>query len=320
MQLLHESEVGSDEIDHLGHLNVRFYMERAQAGNAALLAACGLAPEALGGARAVQDDTYTRYQREQFQGSVLQVKGGVLAAAPTGVAMYLEVANDARREVAATFIFNTVLVDPATRAPRPIPDAAVAAASAARIELPEHGRPRTIDPARRPRLDIAYADLAARLDDDASDPMSRRMERVIKPDECDEHGFQLDTQDAMFGGLRAPPRGREAMLAAMREGQWGPMTYTSQDGRRFGWATMEMRVVRVRQPRAGDRLVSIGAEIGLAAKTRHSRRWVFDAQSGALMMMNDNVNIALDLDARRSIEIPPEHRIGLERRHAPEFA
>jgi acyl-CoA thioester hydrolase len=320
MQILHESEVLPDEIDHLGHLNVRFYMERAQTGNAGLLAALGLAPEALGGARLVQDDTYTRYQREQFQGSVLQVKGGVLSATPQGLRVYVEVVNDAKSEVAATFILNTVLVDPATRAPLPIPDAAVAAAHARRVELPEHGRPRTIDPSRRPRLDVTYADLARRLAEDSSDPMSRRMERVIEAGECDEHGFQLEGQDAMFGSLRPANLDREALARAMREGQWGPMTFTSADGRRFGWATMEMRVTRVRQPRAGDRLVSIGAEIALAAKTRHSRRWVFDASTGAVMMMNDNVNIALDLDARRSIEIPPEHRVGLERRHAPELA
>ncbi len=320
MQILHESDVRSDEIDHLGHMNVRFYMERAQRGNAALLAGCGLARDALSGARLVQDDTYTRYQREQFQGSTLQVKGGVLKASPEGVSTYVEVTNDARGEVAATFILNTVLVDPATWAPRPIEDRAVAAARAALIELPAHGRPRTIDLSRRPRLDVAYEELAARLAEDTADPMSRRMERVIEADECDEHGFQLESEDAMFGGLRAPRFDREAMAAAMREGQWGPMTFTSADGRRFGWATMEMRVIRVLQPRAGDRLASIGAEIGLAAKTRHSRRWVFNTATGALITLNDNVNIALDLDARRSIEIPPEHRVGLERRHAPEFA
>jgi hypothetical protein len=47
---------------------------------------------------------------------------------------------------------------------------------------------------------------------------------------------------------------------------------------------------------------------------------VFNGATGELMTLNDNVNIALDLDARRSIEIPPEFRSRLELRHVPEFA
>jgi acyl-CoA thioester hydrolase len=298
---------------------VRFYMERAMRGNQALLDRFGLGDAALGSGRLVQDDIYTRYQREQFTGSMLQVKGGVLNASPAGLSMYFEVVNDAKAQIAATFIYNTVLIDPVTRDRLPIPASALTAAEGARIELPEHGRPRTVSLAP-PRLDLAYEELAARLGEDGADPMSRRMERVVEADECDEHGFLSDGADAMFGGMRHARLDREAMLAAMREGQWGPMTFTSADGRRFGWATMEMRVVKVTQPRAGDRLTSIGGEIGLASKTRHSRRWTFNMTTGALVSLNDNVNIALDLDARRSIEIPPEHRVGLERRHAPEFA
>ena len=67
-------------------------------------------------------------------------------------------------------------------------------------------------------------------------------------------------------------------------------------------------------------LASIGAEIGLAAKARHSRRWIFNVTTGDLVSLNDNVAVALDIDARKSIEIPPELRSGLERRHFPEFA
>jgi acyl-CoA thioester hydrolase len=298
-------------------MNVRFYMERAQKGNRALLETFGLGREALGqrGVRAVQNDTYTRYHREQFQGSALQVKGGVLAASPEGISMYFEVVNDAKAQVAATFVLNTVLIDPATRELLPISDAAVAAAEGRRVELPEHGRPRSID-LGPPRLNLAYEELAARLDEDEQDPMSRRMERTIEAAECDEHGFQSDSVDMMFGGLRAP-----RMEDMRRLGQqFGPMTFSSDDGRRFGWASMETRNVRLHQPRAGDRLRMIAGEIGLGPKIRHSRRWVFNATTGALVSLNDNVNIALDLDARRSIEIPPEYRVRLEQRHVPEFA
>jgi hypothetical protein len=98
------------------------------------------------------------------------------------------------------------------------------------------------------------------------------------------------------------------------------MTFTGDGGHRLGWASLETRIVRVAQARAGDRLSSIGAEIGLHAKVRHSRRWLFNVASGRLVSLNDDVSIALDLDARRSIEIPPTIRSRLETRHTPEFA
>jgi hypothetical protein len=101
---------------------------------------------------------------------------------------------------------------------------------------------------------------------------------------------------------------------------WGPMTFTTEEGHRVGWASLETRNVRISQPRAGDVICSIGAEIGLHAKVRHSRRWIFNRTTGQLVQLNDNIALALDLDARRSIEIPSKLRSQLEKRHLPEFA
>ena len=53
---------------------------------------------------------------------------------------------------------------------------------------------------------------------------------------------------------------------------------------------------------------------------RHSRRWLFNLTSGQLVSLNDNVSIALDLDARRAIDIPPSIRRQIEASYAPEFA
>ena len=318
MDLLYSAEVKSSEIDHLGHMNVRFYMERAQRANKALMESFGLDPaacKALGG-RLVQHDSYTRYHREQFKGSMLQVRGGVLEANPDGLSLYFEVDNDAKAQIAATFIIGVSLFDRATRERLPLPGEVVAKANARRIEAPEHGRPRTVD-LGAPRVDLRFEDLAERLGEDHhSDPMSRRMERVIEAADCDEFGFLADSQDLMFGGLRMPQPPREGE----GEPKWGPMTFTSDEGHRFGWASMETRAVRVSQPRVGDALCSIGAEIGLYGKVRHSRRWIFNTTTGQLVSLNDNVSVALDLDARRSIEIPTKVRSQLERRHFPEFA
>ena len=110
------AEVKPEEIDGLGHMNVRFYMERAQRANRLLLAELGVGADEgeAPGVRATQTDTYVRYQREQFQGQVLSVNGGVLEATPTGLRAFYELANPARGEIAATFIIVTALTDRAT--------------------------------------------------------------------------------------------------------------------------------------------------------------------------------------------------------------
>ena len=52
MQLLHESTVLPEEIDSLGHMNVRFYMTRMEQANRVLVANLGIDEPALAGAAA----------------------------------------------------------------------------------------------------------------------------------------------------------------------------------------------------------------------------------------------------------------------------
>ncbi|HUZ14400.1 MAG TPA: thioesterase family protein [Caulobacteraceae bacterium] len=313
MRILDTSEVRASEIDGLGHMNVRFYMERALRANRGLMNGFGLGPDACErrGARLVQLDTYCRYHREQFQGATLTVSGGVAEAGEARLTLFYDVANPEKAEVAASFIIVVALMDRATAQALPLPPGVLDAARATRVDVPEHGRPRTIDLAP-PRMDLRLSDVARRLADDASDPMSQRLEWRVDAARCDEHGFLADGQDMMFGGWGRP--------RAAPSDSHGPMTFVGGEGHRLGWASLETRMVRVAQPRAGDVLCSIGAEIGLHPKVRHSRRWIFDAATGALVSLNDNVSIALDLDARRSIAIPSEVRAQLAGRHLPELA
>jgi acyl-CoA thioesterase FadM len=261
--------------------------------------------------RVTQTDTYVRYHREQFQGQVLAVNGGVLEAGPTGLRAFYEVTNPARGEVAATFIMVSALTDRASGLSAPLPVDSVKAAEAGRIVLPDYGKARTID-LKAPRLDLSYQAVAARISEDGSDPMSRRSEWSVPAEACDEHGNLADTGALMFGGWRQP--------SAEEMRRHGPMTFRGDDGHRLGWASLETRMVRAGQARAGDVLSSIGAEVGLHAKVRHSRRWLFNLTSGQLVSLNDNVSIALDLDARKAIDIPPSIRRQIEASYAPEFA
>ena len=78
MDVLHNTEVTPDQIDHLGHMNVRFYGAHARTGADRLLASFGLMSDE--GPRAVGRDIYVRHHREQLVGAPLEVRGGVLDA------------------------------------------------------------------------------------------------------------------------------------------------------------------------------------------------------------------------------------------------
>ena len=71
LAVTHHSTVTEEQIDHLGHMNVRFYGVNAAAGTRALLAELG-----VGRRRAQVVDLYTRHRREQLLGAELVVRSG----------------------------------------------------------------------------------------------------------------------------------------------------------------------------------------------------------------------------------------------------
>jgi acyl-CoA thioester hydrolase len=306
MRLLDSAAIQPEEIDNLGHLNVRHYLLRVYRGNQQLMELIGLPREARRAAGAVlgRAGSYTRYHREQRLGATLEVRGGILDIAGSEIRTFCEIRNAESGEVAATFLSELVLEAPATRAPLPWPAETPARAEALRVALPDYGAPRTLtlDP---PRLDVTFEAVLARVGEDGDGGYGTLAERTIAPEDCDSFGYLSDGGDLMQGALRAAE----------------PPIVTGEGGLRFGWAVLESRMIQYSRPRRGDVLRSIGAVVGLQRKARHTRRWTFDAASGQVAATDDTVSIALDLAARRAIEIPAALREEIcARHHAPEFA
>jgi len=315
MRLFDESLVRDDEIDTLGHLNVRHYMARVLRSGERLTGELGLGAKARAALDAIlaRVDTYSSYKREQFTGAALEVWGGVLAATTEGVRTYFEVRNPAKGEIAASFIIEFALLDRATRGRLSLPAEALTAAALAHIDLPAHGAPRTIAQAK-PNLLVTMGQIAARVGErpPGDGMMGGIMERLVETEDCDAEGFLKEGEDMMFGAR---------IRAQFMQGKtFGPPTFVSDEGHRFGWATLEARLVQLQVPRAGDLLRAFGADIGIGRKTRHTRRWIFNTATGALAGVDDIVGIALDLDARRSIEIPASVLESLQGGFVPEFA
>ncbi len=294
LRLLHESIVLGGEIDALGHMNVRHYGERALAATARLLESHARPSAGSEGASYSVPRLYTRYVREQLEGARLEVRGGVLEATAGGLRCYHELVNPDRDELAATF-FHDVRWNAS----------GAAADETSRfdecVQLPEYGRPRSIDfdgPASAPSLDEARAA-----------GMALRRPRTIDAEDCDAEG-QIPASLRpffMWGG------------ETLDGSDPGPPVLPLPGGGRMGWASLEMRSVRLAPLRAGLRIQSFSAPLELGRKTSLRRYWVYDLDRGEALLVNDVLDIALDLERRRAMEIPEALRANLEQQRRPDL-
>src|SRR3954453_14012617 len=140
LAVTHTSSVTEDQIDHLGHMNVRYYGVNAHAATNAVLAGLEGWPD---GPHLVHD-TYTPHHREQLLGTSLLVRSGMLGADAGGLRIHHELVPTNAEALAATFVHRVSPIDEnGTRLA--VPDAAVDAATAQAIERPPYAAPRTVD-------------------------------------------------------------------------------------------------------------------------------------------------------------------------------
>jgi acyl-CoA thioesterase FadM len=315
LKVLHESTVQPEEIDALGHMNVRYYMTRVDQANRAMLAELGIQD---GSGKAIRRlDTYTRFHREQFAGATLLTLGGLIADAGSDESQaingYFEIRNPDNNQVAASFILRSCLIDVSNQQVLDI-NATSAKTDLTReysVRVPEYGMPRSLslnDPAR-----ISLEELEAVVGDDPTPGMmSGRRKNVVYADDCDSDGRLREEVDLMFV-LHRPTTGEENEPG-------GPPVMRDSEGRRYSWAMIETRNVVWHRPMAGEIVLSIGADIANGEKWRQSRRWMFAEETGLLLGISDSVGLCIDLDARRSIPMPFDVIEAIERSSLPQFA
>jgi acyl-CoA thioesterase FadM len=286
LQITHRSEVTEDQIDHLGHMNVRFYAVNAQEGTAAMLA--GL--PGWGGRPYAIHDVYTRHHREQLLGTRLVVRSAVLGAGPDGLRLHHELAAEHTGVLAATFVHGISPLDEGGER-APLPDRLAAAAEDLAVPAPPYAASRTI---------LLGADLMATAPSLATlreRGLAIRREREIDPEECDAAGHYRPELAPMLVWA-GEPLTRES----------GPMLADLPDGTLMAWATMESRIQLRRLPRVGDHIQSFGAGVALHDKVAHRVHWTYDLDRGELLSGFEIVSLAFDIRGRRPVSIPDDHR------------
>ena len=273
----HTSEVTPDQIDELGHMNVRYYVRNATAATSAVVADLGLPPHTA------LVDLYTRHHHEQMLGNQLEVRTGLLDI-DGRLGLYHELRNAADGDLAASFVH--VLDHPAVEAPT--------------VDIPHHGRPRSLDLHADPIASAPTLEHVRGLG------LQNRAERRV--DDEDTLGADVVPPAAainlIWGGL--PLDGVERSWIQRRP-----------DGIKMAWATMESRVRINALPTKGTRIQSFGAVTGIERKTNRMAMWAYDLDTGQLLVAFEVVNLAFNIDARASLVIPDDVRRQDEERLHP---
>jgi acyl-CoA thioesterase FadM len=286
LQITHESEVTPEQIDHLGHMNVRYYAENARAGTQAMLA--GLA--GWGRHPHVVHDIYTRHHREQLLGTALVVRSAVLGADADGLRLHHELAGRDTGVLAATFVHRVSPLDEGGQR-APLSARLVAAAEGLAVPSPPYAATRTIS------LDADLVASAPSLDEARNRGLAMRRERRVTAEECDGGGrYRPDLAPMLIWG--GEPVGRDA----------GPWLQEMPDGRLMGWASMETRLQSRRLPRRGELVQSFGATVAVHDKVTHRLHWCFALDDGELLAGFEVVNMAFDIRGRRPMSIPDADR------------
>ena len=281
----HTSTVTEDQIDHLGHMNVRFYAVNARAGTNKLLADLGW------GHLADADvfDMYTRHHREQLLGTHLEVRSGVLGADADSIRIYHELADASTGELAATFVYRVHNTD------------GVPLDHLDTVDLPPHGTPRSIDLdatlSAPPLATVQGLDLAVRV------PRTLERDDMGGSDTVASHMVPM----LIWGGT---PAGDDEHI----------LVHEGPNGESVGWATMETRVGIVRLPELGTRIQSFGATTAMADKTTQMSMWAYDLDTGDLLVSFDVVSVLFDIGARRAMSIPDDLRAEHAARLHPDLA
>ena len=282
----HASEVTEDQIDHLGHMNVRYYAENASASTRAMLDAL----PGWGQRPFVVHDVYTRHHREQLLGTALVVRSAVLGAEVDGLLLHHELAARDTGVLAATFVHRVSPLDEGG-ARAPLSGRLVAAAQDLALPTPlPYAATRTVS------LEADLLGSSPSLDEVRARGMAMRRARLVTAQECDAAGRYIPEMAPMlvWGGEPVRPDA-------------GPWLEEMPGGELMGWATMETRIQTRRLPRVGERVQSFGATVAVHDKVTHRVHWCFGLDDGEVLVGFEIVNLAFDTRSRRPMRIPDGH-------------
>ncbi len=282
------------ECDEMGHMNVRFYVNRMMEGLAEfahLIAIPGAFSERTTSTLKPRDQ-HIRYLHEARAGEPLIMRAGVLETTESSALLYQQL-DHADGRTCATFRTWVDHIELDTGIPFRWSKPAMEALATFPGEPLEAGAPRSIDFNARPAPAASMAD----ADEIEAITIGRG---VVPTAHCDVYGDMLPE---MFVARVSDSVG--VFLNDWRHTLERALGGDDAKGR-IGGAVIESRWVYRRWPRAGDRFVIRTAIAGLSENTQAYHHWLLDPASGEAWGTNHTVAIAFDLQRRRLHKITSE--------------
>jgi acyl-CoA thioester hydrolase len=281
--------VNTWQCDENDHLNVQFYTEFGHEASAHLLASLGLGPRAqkAAGLAVTAAEDHVRYLREFRVVDAVEVRSTPVEVGERHLLAYHEIRNPADGGVAAT-VRRRIVCD------RPWPEAFRRRAEAARRDLPQAAKPRSVGTLTLP--DLAF---------DAA-PGTGLIEvgrTVITPDECDEQGNFLPRH--LFG--------RYSDGAPVL---WNHLGFdrSAMQERQEGSVVVEMLNHYRRPMRAGDLAVVMSGLASYTSKVLVFTHFLFEAETGMLAACAEAVGMKFDQKVRKIMTFSQEDQARLAAR------
>jgi acyl-CoA thioester hydrolase len=284
--------VNAWECDENDHLNVRFYLAKANQGLPFALEAIGLLPAVLrkNAARPRIRMQHVRFLEESRPATPLTVETGLAGEQGHRLTLYSEVRHSLTGGVLATVLTELELVG-ADGAPRLVSPAR----DAPRCTVPEHGSPRgiaagpeTLRPAYEAVAEMGFVEIGR---------------GAVAPTECDLDG---EMEHFQYVG-----RMSDSVVNLLAHFQTEEELSRRSVGIEGG-ALVELRIAFHAPLRVGS-LFTIWSGIAAAGrKTQHFVHLFFDEVSRACVATAQGIAVAMDLKTRKSIELPEARRRRIE--------
>jgi len=288
----YRGSVNAWECDENDHLNVRYYLAKANQGLPFVLAAIGLPPAALKNAHATVRirAQHARFLRESRPATPLTVEAGLAAVEGHRLTLFSEIRHTLNRELLATLLTEIELIG-ADGSPRPI----TLSQDAPRCGVPDYGAPRGIAPSREA--------LCPARDEIAEMGFVEIGRGTVAAAECDPAG---DLELYQYVG-----RMSDSVVNLLARFQTEEELSRRSNGVEGG-ALVELRVAFHGTLRSGSSFTLHSGVAATGRKTQHFVHLFFDEASRSCVATAQGIAVAMDLKTRKAIDLPEDRRRRIE--------
>lgn len=295
------------ECDEMGHMNVRFYVNRQMEGLHILAPYIGL-PQLFrprSTSTVVPVDQHIRYMKEVHAGKPIYMVAGVLEISEDEAVLYQELRHSVSHEPAAAYRTRIRHVASQSLKPFPWSEATLEKLESYKIsETPEKTAPRSIDPTAPV---LSSKEISSSIAEELGvHPIGRC---AVPPQHCDVFGrmhpeFFMGRISDSVPNLLGPWRDEVTKAAS-----------TEKDPKRTGGAVLEFRMVYRDWPKAGD-LIELRSGLGEVKPKIHSLiHWLLNPVTGKPWVTGQAYAVTFDLNTRKVIEANPAH-MDMLKKHA----